>query len=336
LSQSQQGTGGVGGLIAAVNGSLTTHYCYDANGNVTQVIDTADDSLAAHYEYDPFGNEVAAVGPMAGENVYRFSTKYLDAEVNLYYYGYRYYSPELGRWINRDPIGEEGGLNLYIVIGNSPLNGIDRYGLDYEFGYGSKQGIQNMSDAMSSTRCKGCNRSSSGPSEMDQKVMAFGQGVIEYFTDLGVKIKTIVEVGYKGMEAQARINRELGLAWDGNSSDMFKAYELIQRRAQYSALRYRGFKHNRDSWNCIGACAIVAVIGEDNGYPLDGAIHTWGFKKLGDIALDKAEKKGLQTITVRFGSKFLPIIGAVSTADTIINFLYCNVQCQYCGNSEGR
>jgi RHS repeat-associated protein len=129
LSQSLQGAGGVGGLVAKIQGSLTTHYCYDANGNVTQLIDAADGSLAAHYEYDPFGNTVAAVGPDAGDNVYRFSTKYYDEEVNLYYYGYRYYSPELGRWINRDPIGQIGSLNIYSYIINSSVNFIDVDGL---------------------------------------------------------------------------------------------------------------------------------------------------------------------------------------------------------------
>jgi uncharacterized protein RhaS with RHS repeats len=44
-------------------------------------------------------------------------------------YGYRFYSPSLGRWINRDPIGEAGGLNLYGFVGNSPTNYFDYYGL---------------------------------------------------------------------------------------------------------------------------------------------------------------------------------------------------------------
>ena len=48
----------------------------------------------------------------------RFSTKYYDAEAGLYYYGYRYYSPSLGRWISRDPIEEEGGVNLRLKIIN--------------------------------------------------------------------------------------------------------------------------------------------------------------------------------------------------------------------------
>jgi len=45
----------------------------------------------------------------------------------VYYYGYRYYSPELGRWISRDPIEEKGGLNVYAFVNNS-LNGIDYLG----------------------------------------------------------------------------------------------------------------------------------------------------------------------------------------------------------------
>jgi RHS repeat-associated protein len=46
------------------------------------------------------------------------------------YYGYRYYSPEMGRWISRDPIEEEGGINLYGMVGNDPVNQVDVLGLD--------------------------------------------------------------------------------------------------------------------------------------------------------------------------------------------------------------
>jgi hypothetical protein len=47
----------------------------------------------------------------------------------MLYYGYRYYSPELGRWLSRDPIQESGGINLYGVVGNDPVNAWDYLGL---------------------------------------------------------------------------------------------------------------------------------------------------------------------------------------------------------------
>ena len=46
--------------------------------------------------------------------------------------GRRYYSPELGRWINRDPIGESGGENVYCFVGNGATDAIDVFGLTEE------------------------------------------------------------------------------------------------------------------------------------------------------------------------------------------------------------
>ena len=43
--------------------------------------------------------------------------------------GYRFYAPEMGRWINRDPIGERGGLNLYAFAVNDPVARYDILGL---------------------------------------------------------------------------------------------------------------------------------------------------------------------------------------------------------------
>ena len=61
-------------------------------------------------------------------NPFRFSTKYIDSETSLAYFGYRYYNPDTGRWINRDPIGEMGGANLYLAISNDPVTSIDSLG----------------------------------------------------------------------------------------------------------------------------------------------------------------------------------------------------------------
>ena len=57
------------------------------------------------------------------------STKYFDDEMETYYYGFRYYSPELGRFISRDPIGEWDGINLYEFCRNDPIGNSDVLGL---------------------------------------------------------------------------------------------------------------------------------------------------------------------------------------------------------------
>jgi RHS repeat-associated protein len=68
-------------------------------------------------------------GDYANKNLYRFGSKALDARSELSYYGYRFFSFAMGRWINRDPIEERGGLALYSYVQNSPLARIDILGL---------------------------------------------------------------------------------------------------------------------------------------------------------------------------------------------------------------
>jgi len=70
---------------------------------------------------------------MANVFRFRYSTKYYDDETELYYYGRRFYDPVLGRWINRDPIEEDGGLNLYAFCKNDPINKYDYLGLLEQF-----------------------------------------------------------------------------------------------------------------------------------------------------------------------------------------------------------
>jgi filamentous hemagglutinin len=86
-------------------------------------------AYAAAYEYDAFGRQQTAAGSYAGNNPYRTATKYTDTETTLVYYGHRYYHPVLGRFINRDPIEEAGGINLYAFCANDGINGYDFLGM---------------------------------------------------------------------------------------------------------------------------------------------------------------------------------------------------------------
>jgi len=47
----------------------------------------------------------------------------------VHYYGYRFYSPQMGRWLSRDPVGEEAGMGLSVAVLNDPINRVDIYGL---------------------------------------------------------------------------------------------------------------------------------------------------------------------------------------------------------------
>jgi RHS repeat-associated protein len=58
------------------------------------------------------------------------SSKNSDFGPCVTYYGYRWYDPVTGRWPSRDPIEEEGGINLYGFVGNNGINRIDLLGLD--------------------------------------------------------------------------------------------------------------------------------------------------------------------------------------------------------------
>jgi RHS repeat-associated protein len=138
LSTTLEGAGGVGGLLAIEHapGNSTTwdirYVHYDANGNVIALTDGSG-STSARYRYSPFGELIASEdldnSGWNNRNIHRFSTKPEVTGTGLLYYGYRYYDPKTGRWPSRDPIEEEGGINLYGFVGNDGVNKLDILGL---------------------------------------------------------------------------------------------------------------------------------------------------------------------------------------------------------------
>ncbi len=134
LNGNLQGAGGIGGLLARTSqqyaeGPLAGHAFYhsDANGNITVMIDSSQ-GIVAKYLYDAFGNTLSASGLLANANVYRFSSKEWHPNSGLTYYLYRCYDPNLQRWLNKDPTGELGGINLYAFCDSDPINNFDSDG----------------------------------------------------------------------------------------------------------------------------------------------------------------------------------------------------------------
>jgi len=131
LSGTLDGAGGIGGLLARSDNQkivpalltpeypnpqnvVTSYYFSDADGNVTALVSPSG-MLLAQYEYDPFGNLISKSGLMADVNKYRFSSKEWERNAGLYYYGYRFYDPNLQRWVNRDPFDEPGFETLQLA-----------------------------------------------------------------------------------------------------------------------------------------------------------------------------------------------------------------------------
>jgi len=67
--------------------------------------------------------------PSAITNNLRFPGQYYDQETGLHYNWHRYYDPKTGRYLIADPIGFEGGVNLYAYVLNNSINHIDVLGL---------------------------------------------------------------------------------------------------------------------------------------------------------------------------------------------------------------
>ena len=131
-----QGAGGVGGLLMIEDGGNKYYPVYDGQHNIIG-LHNASGGIAAWYQYGAYGELLASGGSAASVNPFRFSTKYTDHEIGpgLIYYGLRYYHAKLGRFINRDPIAEAGGLNLYGFVTNDPINYYDYLGMSEDDGY---------------------------------------------------------------------------------------------------------------------------------------------------------------------------------------------------------
>lgn len=102
------------------------YYVADRLGSIAQLV-SASGAVAAQYTYDPYGNRTIVSGAVVADIGY--AGYFSHAASGLAFAMYRAYDPAHGRWLNRDPLGEAGGLNLYAYVEGNPVSRIDPLGL---------------------------------------------------------------------------------------------------------------------------------------------------------------------------------------------------------------
>ena len=107
----------------------------DHLGSVRELVNVGDLAMRARYDFDPYGQRTKLGGDLDSD--FGFTGHYEHLPTGLTLAPFRAYSAPLGRWLSRDPIGEEGGLNLYGYVSDNPINNYDVFGFDESMAPGS-------------------------------------------------------------------------------------------------------------------------------------------------------------------------------------------------------
>jgi len=129
---------GIDNLLAVKVGGVSYYPLTDIQGTVWGYVDSQN-NVVARWRYDAWGNvvdEFVSIPALANVR-YRFQCREWSAATGLIHFRMRWYDSETGRWISKDPILLEGGLNVYAFCGNDPINRTDPSGLCEVFVYPS-------------------------------------------------------------------------------------------------------------------------------------------------------------------------------------------------------
>ncbi len=108
----------------AIIGGTSYYYVKDQLGSVTQLV-TSTGTVASQYTYDAYGNQATVSGSASDIG---YAGYFAHAVSGLDFAMYRSYDPAHARWLNRDPIGEAGGVNLFAYVRGNPTSSVDPLG----------------------------------------------------------------------------------------------------------------------------------------------------------------------------------------------------------------
>jgi RHS repeat-associated protein len=115
---------GIDEPLATDDGSALSYFQADALGSIAKMTSAAG-TVTLTRQYNAWGYLQAG----ASNGGYAFTGREWDPETGLYYYRARYYDPKIGRFLSEDPIGFDGGINLYGYVESRPTTATDPYGL---------------------------------------------------------------------------------------------------------------------------------------------------------------------------------------------------------------
>ena len=210
------------------NGS-PLYYVKDQQGSVRQLVDTSG-KVQAQYDYDPYGNRTYTGGSTKSDIGYG---GYLHHEASgLDFTLHRAYDPTRARWLNRDPIGEAGGTNLYTPVNNNPVTYTDPSGLEESPLKVGKEVVETTMDVVNGVR-EGL-QAQSWPYP-DQFIMPFSEENIAQFAYAAKSIYRFLNP--KPCPTQVELDKKAARAWENGGSSLNFYVPLSSDQDGYWATR---------------------------------------------------------------------------------------------------